>query len=95
MDTFGWDVRTVRPTTDLGRLRPDPSILLCSQRGGGGGDALVLRLDDEVARAVEAIARRPGVVTAPEVCAIIETRRAPEAVLGKLIAQGVIRGSAS
>jgi hypothetical protein len=94
VEAFGWDVRTVRSAQILPRLRPDPANLLCFQRGEEG-EGTVLRLDDEAARAVELIALRPGEVTAAEICEIIESGRSPEALLGKLITQGAIRGAES
>jgi hypothetical protein len=56
---------------------------------------VVLRIDDESARAVELIALRPGEVNAAEIGEIIGSHRPAEALLGKLIAQGVIRGAES
>jgi len=94
VDTFGWDVRTVRSWAMLSRLRPDPSNLLCFQRGDEG-EGQTLRIDDEAARAVEMIALRPGEVTAAEVVSATGSARSPEALLGKLISNGVIRGTTS
>jgi hypothetical protein len=94
VEAFGWDVRTVRSPQILPRLRPDPANLLCFQRGEEG-EGVVLRIDDESARAVELIALRPGEVNAAEIGEIIGSHRPPEALLGKLIAQGVIRGAES
>ena len=59
------------------------------------GEGVVVRTDDESARAVELIALRPGEVNAAELGEIIGSQRPPEALLGKLIAQGVIRGVGS
>ena len=92
VETFGWDVRTVRSPQMLPRLRPDPANLLCFQRGEEG-HGVVLRIDDESARAVELIALRPGEVTASGIGEIIGSARSPEVLLGKLITQGVVRGT--
>jgi hypothetical protein len=92
VETFGWDVRTVRGPDILPRLRPDRANLLCFQRGEEG-DGVVLRIDDEAGRAVELIALRPGEVTAPQVREQTGTSRSPEVLLGKLIAQGAVRGT--
>ena len=92
VEAFGWDVRTVRSPQMLPRLRPDPANLLCFQRGEEG-EGVVLRIDDETARAVELIALRPGEVTAARIGEIIGSKRSPEALLGKLIAQGAVRGT--
>jgi hypothetical protein len=94
VEAFGWDVRTVRSPQMLPRLRPDPANLLCFQRGEGG-EGVVLRIDDESARAVELIALRPGEVSAAKIGEIIGSDRSPEALLGKLITQGVVRGAES
>jgi len=92
IEAFGWDVRTVRNPQMLPRLRPDPANLLCFQRGEEG-EGIVLRIDDESARAVELIALRPGEVTASGIGEIIGSARSPEVLLGKLVAQGVVRGA--
>ena len=92
IEAFGWDVRTVRGPQMLPRLRPDPSNLLCFQRGEEG-TGVVLRIDDESARALELIALRPGEVTASAIGGIIGSDRSPEALLGKLVAQGAVRGT--
>jgi len=89
---FGWDVRTVRSARDLARLRPDPANLLCVQRDDDG-EVVVLRIDGESAQAVERIAARPGEIRAAEIAGLAGSDRPPEALLGKLIAQGVIKGS--
>jgi len=94
VEAFGWDVRTVRSPAMLPRLRPDPANLLCFQRGEEGVGT-VLRIDDESARAVELIALRPGEVTAAGIGEIIGSGRSPEALLGKLITQGAIKGGQS
>jgi len=94
VEAFGWDVRTVRGPQILPRLRPDPANLLCFQQGEEG-EGVVLRIDDESARAVELIALRPGEVSAPEIGEIIGSSRSPEVLLGKLIARGVIKGARS
>jgi hypothetical protein len=94
VEAFGWDVRTVRSPEMLPRLRPDTANLLCFQRGEEG-EGVVLRIDDEAARAVELIALRPGEVSAAQIGGIIGSDRSPEALLGKLITQGVIRGAES
>jgi hypothetical protein len=56
---------------------------------------VVLRIDDETARAVELIALRPGEVSAAEIGEVIGSDRSPEVLLGKLIGQGAIRGAES
>lgn len=94
VEAFGWDVRTVRSPQMLPRLRPDPANLLCFQRGEQG-EGVVLRIDDECARAVELIALRPGEVSAAAIGETIGSHRAPEVLLGKLVAQGVIKGATS
>jgi hypothetical protein len=94
VEAYGWDVRTVRSPEILPRLRPDPAHLLCFQRGDEG-EGTVLRIDDECARAVELIALRPGEVTVGQIGDVIGSKRAPEVLLGKLIAQGAVRGSES
>jgi hypothetical protein len=91
VETFGWDVRTVRGPGILPRLRPDRAHLLCFQRGEEG-EGVVLRIDDETARAVEVIALRPGEVTAAKLGEMTGVTRPPETLLGKLIAQGAVRG---
>lgn len=92
IETFGWDVRTVRSPEILRRLRPDRAHLLCFQRGEEG-EGVVLRLGDESAQAVEQIALRPGEVTAAEIGALTGATRPVEMLLGKLIAQGAVRGT--
>jgi hypothetical protein len=92
VEAFGWDMRTVRNPQILPRLRPDPANLICFQRGEEG-DGATLRIDDEIARAVELIALRPGEVTASGIGDIIGSARSPEALLGKLIAQGAVKGA--
>lgn len=94
VERFGWDVRTIRTPQMLPRLRPDPTNLLCFQHGEEG-EGMVLRIDDETARAVELIGSRPGEVTAGQIGATIGTDTTPEALLGKLITHGVVRGSKS
>jgi hypothetical protein len=94
VEAFGWDVRTVRSAQMLPRLRPDPTNLLCFQRGDKG-EVVVLRIDDETARAVEVIGSRPGQLSAETIAVITGSGRAPEALLGKLITQGVIAGAQS
>jgi hypothetical protein len=94
VEAYGWDVRTVRSPGVLPRLRPDPANLLCFQRGETG-EGTVLRIDDESARAIELIALRPGEVTPAEAGETIGSKRAPEVLLGKLIAQGAVRGTES
>ena len=94
VEAFGWDVRTVRGPQILPRVRPDPANLLCFQQGEEG-QGVVLRIDDESARAVELIALRPGEVSASEIGEIIGSSRSPEVLLGKLIARGVIKGARS
>jgi hypothetical protein len=91
---FGWDVRTVRSAQILPRLRPDPTNLLCFQHGEEG-EVVVLRIDDETARAVELIGSRPGQLSAETMGVITGSGRPPEVLLGKLIAQGVITGAQS
>jgi hypothetical protein len=92
VETFGWDVRTVRNAQVLPRLRPDRASLLCFQ-GGEEGEVVILRIDDEAARAVELIALRPGEVTAAEIGKLTGTSRPVEMLLGKLVAQGAVRGA--
>jgi len=92
VETFGWDVRTVRGPDILPRLRPDRASLLCFQRGEEG-EGVTLRIDDEAAHAVELIALRPGEVTAARIGELTGTSRSPEMLLGKLIAQGAISGT--
>jgi hypothetical protein len=92
VETFGWDVRTVRGPEILPRLRPDRANLLCFQRGEEGEGA-TLRIDDEAARAIELIALRPGEATAAMIGELTGTGRSPEMLLGKLIAQGAVRGA--
>lgn len=94
VEAYGWDVRTVRSPEILPRLRPDPANLLCFLRGETG-EGTVLRVDDESARALELIALRPGEITAGQIGGIIGANRAPEVLLGKLIAQGAVRGNQS
>jgi hypothetical protein len=91
-ETFGWDVRTVRTADILPRLRPDRASLLCFQRGESG-EGVTLRIDDEAARAVELIALRPGEVTGAQISELTGTSRPVEMLLGKLIAQGAVRGT--
>lgn len=92
VEAFGWDVRTVRSPQALPRLRPDPANLLCFQRGETG-EGVVLRIDDEAARALELIALRPGEITTADIGELSGTSRSPEALIGKLIRQGVVRGT--
>jgi hypothetical protein len=92
VETFGWDVRTVRGPEILPRLRPDRANLLCFQQGEEG-EVVIRRIDDEAARAVELIALRPGEVTAAKIGELTGTSRSPELLLGKLIAQGAVRGA--
>lgn len=94
VESFGWDLRTLRNPQMLARLRPDPTHLLCFQQGEEG-EGMVLRIDDETARAVELIGARPGEVTAGQIAEMIGTDTAPEALLGKLISHGVVRGTKS
>jgi hypothetical protein len=94
VETFGWDVRTVRSPEVLRRVRPDPANLLCFQRGDEG-EGVTLRVDDETAQAIGLIASRPGEITAAGIVETIGTDRSPEMLLGKLIAQGVVRGTKS
>jgi hypothetical protein len=94
VEEFGWDVRTVRSAANLHRLRPDPAFLLCFQRPANG-EVVVLRVDEECARAVDLIALRPGELTAPQVAALAGADQPPQVLLGKLVAQGVVRGTRS
>jgi hypothetical protein len=94
VEAYGWDVRTVRSPQVLPRVRPDPASLLCFLRGETG-EGTVLRIDDQCARAVELIALRPGEITAAEIGEITGSKRVPEVLLGKLIAQGAVRGTES
>jgi hypothetical protein len=94
VEEFGCDVRAVRSAQMLPRLRPDPAHILCYQRMDDG-EVTVLRVDDDTARAVEHIALRPGEFTAPQIGPLVGTTRTPEALLGKLITHGVIRGARS
>jgi len=91
-ETFGWDVRTVRSPEILPRLRADCANLMCFQRGEEG-ELVILRIDDDAARAVELIALRPGEVTVAKIRELTGTSRSPEMLLGKLIAQGAVRGA--
>ena len=92
VETFGWDVRTVRDPRSSRGLRPDRASLLCFQQGEEG-EGVTLRIDDEAARAVELIALRPGEVTAEKIGELTGTSRPPEMLVGKLIAQGAVRGT--
>jgi hypothetical protein len=92
VETFGWDVRTVRNAGMLPRLRPDRANLLCFQRGETG-EGVTLRIDDDTARAVELIALRPGEITAAQIGELTGTSRPAEMLVGKLIAQGAVRGT--
>ena len=92
VETFGWDVRTVRNAQILPRLRPGLANLLCFQ-GGEEGDVVILRIDDDAARAVELIALQPGEVTAAKIGELTGTSRSPEMLLGKLIAKSAVRGA--
>ena len=91
--SFGWDVRTVHSRRDLPRLRPDPTHLLCAQRDDDG-EVVVLRVDGQVSQIVGQIAARPGEISAAEVGELLGSNRSLEALLGKFVAQGIIRGTA-
>jgi hypothetical protein len=91
---FRADVRTVRTPRDLPRTRLDPANLLFVQRDADG-QVIVLRVDDEGARAVELLLARPGELSAAAVTELASPGRSPEELLGKLIAQGVISGARS
>jgi hypothetical protein len=91
---FGSDVRTVRSRQDLSRTRPDPTNLLVIQRDDDG-EVLVLRVDNDSTHALELIAARQGEISATEIGRLAGFGRSAESLLGKLIAQGVVRGDQS
>jgi hypothetical protein len=94
VEDFGWDVRTVRSPAALPRLRPDPASLLFFQQPGAS-EVIILRVDSECAQAVRLIAARPGGLTAGQAGQLAGSHRPAEALLGKLIAHGVIKGTPS
>jgi len=94
VEAFGWDVRTVRSAEALARARPGRAHLLCFQRPADA-EVTVLRVDDDCARAVELIGSKPGELSAAQVLELIGTARPAEALLGNLIAQGVVKGRQS
>jgi hypothetical protein len=91
---FASDVRTVRSRQDLSRIRPDPANLLVIQRDADG-EVVVLRVDDDSARALDLIAASQGEISAADMGRLGGPGRSPESLLGKLIAQGAIRGTQS
>ncbi len=91
-DTFRWDLRRLRHAQDIPALRAGPCVLLCIQRSEDGR-IRSMRLDPAAGRIIEVIGRSREPLTASRACALPGTRERPDALLGRLIAEGVVVGA--